>query len=293
MSLRSTRTQTLGDEVFSGRDVFECGMLPTEKEVIEMMIWVMAPRDGKVAVSMATSARMVAGIMMQHWIWSNVYPKKLQNVQKQIEKLYLEFKKLKSTSKLKQTENWKKEKVGLFLERIKKGMDISTYDSKYLALLESECGPYGIKMTEEDRIYKDDQVSGPRKMYCETFADKRWLATMERKKLNEEKLAMAELKDEADQAKLFNKVALTDEMVGLKDKEVVEPMDEEYVDQEDSENNINTTRKRRKSGIKDKMTLTFADMPKDCQHIRHSVKHVRAEYYTTVDELMSVYHMSY
>ena len=28
------------------------------------------------------------------------------------------------------------------------------------------------------------------------------------------------------------------------------------------------------------------------RHIRHSVKHVRAEYYMTVDELMSVYHLS-
>ena len=38
------------------------------------------------------------------------------------------------------------------------------------------------------------------------------------------------------------------------------------------------------------MTRSFADMPKDCQHIRHKV---RTEYYNTVDELMSVYHMSY
>ena len=133
MSLRSTRTKTLGDEVFSGRDVFECGKLPTEKEVIEMMIWVMAPREGQMVVPFFSSARTVASILMQHWIWSNVYPKKLQNVQKQIEKLFLEFKKLRSTAKQKQTENWKKEKVGPFLERIKKGMDISTYDSKYLA----------------------------------------------------------------------------------------------------------------------------------------------------------------
>ena len=52
------------------------------------------------------------------------------------------------------------------------------------------------------------------------------------------------------------------------------------------------SKKRRKSGEKEREALTFSEMPKDSQHIRHSVKHVRAEYYMTVDELMSVYHLS-
>ena len=50
--------------------------------------------------------------------------------------------------------------------------------------------------------------------------------------------------------------------------------------------------KEKKSGEKEKEALTFSEMPKDSQHIRHSVKHVWAEYYMTVDELMSVYHLS-
>ena len=43
-------------------------------------------------------------------------------------------------------------------------MDISTEDVKYLQKQETE---YDVKMTEEDRLFKEDQVSGERKMYCE------------------------------------------------------------------------------------------------------------------------------
>ena len=44
--LRSTFSQAVGGEVFQGRDEFEGGLLPTEQEVIEMMVWIIAPRQG-------------------------------------------------------------------------------------------------------------------------------------------------------------------------------------------------------------------------------------------------------
>ena len=50
---------------------------------------------------------MVAETLKEHWIWSNVDPKKLDNIKKSVEKLFHEFKQLKSTAKVKQTENWK------------------------------------------------------------------------------------------------------------------------------------------------------------------------------------------
>ena len=110
--------------------------------------------------------------MSEHWIWSNVYPKKLQNVQNQIDKLFKEFKKLQATAQVKQTDNWRKDMLNPFLERISKGLNISTYDGEYLAKPESKYGPFGIKMTEEDMVYRDDQVSGLRQMYCQSFAEK-------------------------------------------------------------------------------------------------------------------------
>lgn len=154
-SLRSTYSQCLGEVVFHGREEFEGGMLPTEMEVIEMMVWVIARRMNSMQVSMSIAARMVAEVLLEHWVWSNVYPKKLENIQKQVETLYMEFKKLKSVGSVKQTDSWRKDKLLPFLERIKKGFNISTYDGKFLAKQEEK---YGVKMEQEDYQYRDDQV---------------------------------------------------------------------------------------------------------------------------------------
>ena len=44
LSLRSTFSQSIGDEVFVGRAEFEGGKLPSEREALEMMIWAIAPK---------------------------------------------------------------------------------------------------------------------------------------------------------------------------------------------------------------------------------------------------------
>ena len=86
--LRSNFSQTLGEQVFNGRGEFEGGFLPTEMEVIEMMIWVMAPRKGKRQMSLVETVRITAETLREHWIWSNIYPKKLDNIINQVEKLF-------------------------------------------------------------------------------------------------------------------------------------------------------------------------------------------------------------
>ena len=107
-----------------------------------------------------------------------------------------------------------------FLEKISKGLDISTYDGEYLAKPESKYGPFGIKMTEEDMVYRDDQVSGLRQMYCQSFADKRWLVNVERRKKEELSKFLANERDSADQAKLFTKVAMPDDMEGVEQEKL-------------------------------------------------------------------------
>ena len=154
-SLRSTYSQHLDTEVFHGREEFDGGLLPTERNVIEMMIWAVASRTGRKQVSAKTAAKLVAEILHEHWVWSNVYPKKLGNIENQVESLYTEFKKLRETRPKKQTENWRTNRVLPFLERIKRGFDISTYDGNYLAKMVKL---YGVKMEEEDKQYREDQV---------------------------------------------------------------------------------------------------------------------------------------
>ena len=261
-------------------------------QVIEMMIWVLAKREGKVLVSLAEAVRAVGEKLMDHWIWSNVYTVKLQNIQNQIKKLYLEFRKLSNWSKERQTENWKKTHLTPFLEKIQMGMDISTLDANSLKKMEEK---YGVKMTEEDRLYKDDQMSGPRKMYCQTFADQHWLITTERRRHEEERLAMNREKDTSEQARLFSKVAVPSDVEDIEQEEYVEgdDKDEEPMEETTEEDAGERKRKRRKSGEKEHMARSSGDLPKNWQHIRHSVKNVRAEYNLVVDDLISLYHMSY
>ena len=81
-------------------------------------------------------------------------------------------------------------------------------------------------------------------MYCISFADKKWLARVERRRMREERLAKAMEKDAADQDRLFLKVAIeedvevTIEEAGEKDKDF--DADEELID---DENNDNTAKK--------------------------------------------------
>ena len=103
----------------------------------------------------------------------------------------------------KENKAWEEKRLAPFLNRIKKGMDIGTKDPVYLAKLEAD---FGVKMTDEDFKYRDDQVKGPRKMYCQTFADKEWVARKERRDRENERLALAREKDAACQASLFSKV---------------------------------------------------------------------------------------
>ena len=104
-----------------------------------------------------------------------------------------------------QTEKWKQEYLLPFLDRIKKGMDISTYDQCFLAKQEKK---YGVKMTQEDREYRDDQMFGPRKMYCQSFADRRWIATVKRRRLEAEALAKAKEKEDKEMELMTKKVSV-------------------------------------------------------------------------------------
>ena len=154
-SLRSTYSQRLDTVVFQGREEFEGGGLPSERHVIEMMIWALARREGKPQSSVLEAAKIVAEVLRDHWVWSNCYPKFVVNIKNQVQSLYLEFKGLRETRPQRQTDNWKKNKLLPFLERINRGFDIRTSDATFLSRMEKE---YGIKMEEEDKKFLEDQV---------------------------------------------------------------------------------------------------------------------------------------
>ena len=119
------------------------------------MVWVMAKRDDKLQVSMIEAVRAVGETLMEHWIWSNVYTVRQQNIQLQVKQLYLEFRGLLYKTKSKQTQFWREAHLLPFLEKIQKGLDIGTTDKNYLSKMEEK---YGVKMTEEALKFLAEEV---------------------------------------------------------------------------------------------------------------------------------------
>ena len=64
-------------------------------------------------------------------------------------------------------------------------------------------------------------------MYCQTFADQHWLIMMERRKHEEERLAVNREKDTSEQARLFSKVAVPSDVEDLEQEEYVEGDDKD------------------------------------------------------------------
>ena len=94
-------------------------------------------------------------------------------------------------------------------------------------------------------------MKGERKMYCESWADKKWMAMVERRGKREEARIKAKEKDKDDQSKLFTKTTIED----LDLEEVTVTLDEagdKDVDFDageegfDEENNVGQTKKRKR-----------------------------------------------
>ena len=103
-ALRSATSTTLGDELFVARDFFAPGLLPSEKSIIEMMIYFLNPRGkGVKQVTRKEAEERVAHTLAEHWVWCNIYTIQKKNVIASISRLYIEFKKLTSQTKVRRT----------------------------------------------------------------------------------------------------------------------------------------------------------------------------------------------
>ena len=87
---RSKWSMNIGTVNFNARETFTSSKLPMKKEVLERMIWFMIPlpKGSFMLTSKEWAAEQVADELVEHCVWSNVYPKHPKTVVKMVMLLY-------------------------------------------------------------------------------------------------------------------------------------------------------------------------------------------------------------
>ena len=275
---RSQTKKTLGDIVYTERADFPHGKLPTKKEILEYMLYLLRPKKaGQNQRSKDEAAGSLAEILQEHWLFCNIYAMTRRSVKLKILDLYSNFITLTQTRKNRRNEIFLG-KVEEFNKDANKLFDIFCVDTTARENLEKI---FGVKMTEEEWRFYNDQKS-ERKMYCEDFVDKKWLKTHERRQRELQNLDDAKRVGESKKEML--------QPVSFDDLEDMSQTDDGETSQEDLSEPENSGKRRRMSCEHD--TGVNDELPKQYRHIRISVRKVRPEYYETVDKLKSCFHMS-
>ena len=88
-----------------------------------------------------------------------------------------EFKKLQATPKDRRTNKWVEVKVQPFMKYLEEGLDIRTLDIAYRKKQEEQ---HGVKETEMENAFWEDQMRGNKIGHCDGFVDRKWLARMKK-----------------------------------------------------------------------------------------------------------------
>ena len=163
--------------------IFDGGLLPLEKDVLQLMVFHMSPsRAGKNMMTTEEAAGLVADGLIDHWVWCNVYTIRHDNVKRKILKLWKEFMYLVRTRPKQKTDNWKVAKADPFNDRVAKTLfDILVKDKVRRKKLEEF---YRVKMSEVEEEFVKDQNS-ERKMFCDKMVERKWLKMANRRKKRE------------------------------------------------------------------------------------------------------------
>ncbi|XP_067395142.1 uncharacterized protein [Emydura macquarii macquarii] len=269
--------KTLGTVDYVESSEFAQGILPTNKDVIQNMLYLLQPkRAGQAQRSKEDAAQLLAELLQEHWLFCNLHTIAIKNIKKNILKIYEEFTKLYQTRKQRQNQSFT-EKADTFNKSSEQLFDVFCTDT----VIRNELEQYsGVKMTDIEWKFLEDQRS-ERKMYHKNFMDKEEIKIMERKKVHclEHFRKIAEEK-EASEAKYqtYETHEKLDEGLSV---------DESYSVEEEGAPDFSSKgkRKRQNSAWTASSPTSASDtMPPECQHIRMSIRKVRPGFYETVDK---------
>ena len=291
---RSKAKKVLCQSVYTEASDLPNGVLPTKKQVIECMLYLLRPsRAGKVQRSKEDAARILASAIQDHWMYCNIYTINKKYIVKKIVEMYERFCLNLRRPTSKQSENWKTQMVEYNIS-MDTMFDIFCEDENARKLKEDE---FDIKMADMEWSFLADMRSA-RIGFCEDQVERKWQKTMERKLNVELTLQKMRKKSQTESEQLaplsgseYEK-ALADVHDDTLDENKNEKDDD---DDEDTFNPEEESQKKKRRimtcdmGDSDRST----DMPVKYRHLRTGQRKVRPEFYRAVDKLMSVYHCSY
>ncbi|XP_008104649.2 uncharacterized protein LOC103278222 [Anolis carolinensis] len=276
--------KTLGTVDYVESSEFAQGILPTKKDVIQNMLYLLHPkRAGQAQRSKEDAAQLLAELLQEHWSFCNLYTIATQSIKMHILKVYEEFSKLYQSRNRRKNELFT-QKADDFNRSSEQLFDIFCTDT---VTREKQEQFSGVKMTDTEWKFLEDQRS-ERKMYFEDFVVKKQMETTARQR-------------KAESLEHFRKIA-EEEMEGCKRKEIASNRDEQSVEdvsdrsKDDSciEHNKGigsfshkAKRKRLSSGwitgTASSTSYSKSVLP-ECQHIRMSIRKVRPGFYETFDK---------
>ena len=81
--LWSDGQKTIGEVPFVAKPAFSSGLLPTQKEVLEVFLFHLLPAQGRFQLSRTAVAEIVASGLMEHCAFQNAYT--IQKVQSELQ----------------------------------------------------------------------------------------------------------------------------------------------------------------------------------------------------------------
>ena len=291
LDTRSHSRKTLCGVDYIERAELPNGMLPTGKDVIQIMLYLLRPkRAGQAQRSKDAAAQLLAELVQEHWLLCNVYTIHTRHIKKHILKLYSEFVTLVQTRKQRQSDSFQA-RAAIFNEKMKQLMDVFCQNSKIRKKMELE---HGVKMGEMEWAFLEDQRT-QKKMYCEDFVDRKWMTTMERR--SRDMKSLERMRAECEKEKEFSvSVASFEDSEQSDSEDAGMDMDTHntYSDVEChiSAEEVEGPSVKKRQTATDTVTQKDDELPRRYQHIRESIRKVRPEFYETVDKLKSCYHMS-
>uniref|UniRef100_A0A8C0VD78 Uncharacterized protein n=1 Tax=Cyanistes caeruleus TaxID=156563 RepID=A0A8C0VD78_CYACU len=116
--------KTLGTVEYVESSGFAQGVLPTKKDVVQNMLYLLQPkRAGQAQRSKEDAAQLLAEHLQEHWLVCNLHTIATQNIKKLILKMYEEFTRLYQTRKQRQNQAFS-ERADRFNESSEKLFDV-------------------------------------------------------------------------------------------------------------------------------------------------------------------------